>query len=284
MRRSVGLGLLFTLAGPFVLAAKGVPAAPAALQVDSLAQPANAAAAANTVAINFVWTRIAGFLVMFMQAGFAMVETGFTRAKNAAHTFGMNFMVYGIAMLAYWAIGFALQAGGLGPMATLGGFDKLNQEFALTLGGKPWGLFGHTGFFLTGVAYAAPVFTYFLFQMVFMDTAATIPTGAMAERWKFSAFAVFSVFVGAFIYPIYANWTWGGGWLAMLGKNLGLGPGHVDFAGSSVVHINGGVLAFVTAALPGPRRGEYNADGPSNAIPGHNIPMALIGTFLLAVR
>src|SRR5947209_16281566 len=151
MRRSVGLGLLFTLAGPLVLAAQGVPAAPAALKVDSLAQAANAAAAANTVAINFVWTLIAGFLVMFMQAGFAMVETGFTRAKNAAHTFAMNFMVYGIGMLAYWAIGFALQAGGLGPMTTLGGFDKLSNEFALHLGGKTWGLFGHTGFFIDGV-------------------------------------------------------------------------------------------------------------------------------------
>src|SRR6266704_475818 len=195
-RRSVRLGLLMILACPLTLAAQGVPAAPAALSPDSLAKVANAAAAANTVAINFVWTLVAGFLVMFMQAGFAMVETGFTRAKNAAHTFAMNFMVYGIGMLAYWAIGFALQAGGLGPMTTLGGFDKLSNEFALHLGGKTWGLFGHTGFFLSGVAYAAPVFTYFLFQMVFMDTAATIPTGAMAERWKFSAFAVFSVFVG----------------------------------------------------------------------------------------
>ena len=281
MRRSVGLGLLFTLAGPFVLAAQGVPAAPAALKVDSLAQAANAAAAANTVAINFVWTLIAGFLVMFMQAGFAMVETGFTRAKNAAHTFAMNFMVYGIGMLAYWAIGFALQAGGLGPMTTLGGFDKLSNEFALHLGGKTWGLFGHTGFFLSGVAYAAPVFTYFLFQMVFMDTAATIPTGAMAERWKFSAFAVFSLFIGAVIYPVYANWTWGGGWLSQLGVNLGLGHGHVDFAGSSVVHMTGGVIALVGAALLGPRRGKYNADGTPNAIPGHNIPMALVGTFIL---
>src|SRR5438552_10148454 len=143
MRRSVGLGLLMTLACPLVLAGQGVPAA------DSLAKAASAASAANTVAINFVWTLMTGFLVMFMQAGFAMVETGFTRAKNAAHTFGMNFMVYGIAMLAYWAIGFALQAGGLGPMATLGGFDKLNQEFALTLGGKTMGLFRHTGFFLS---------------------------------------------------------------------------------------------------------------------------------------
>src|SRR5712672_1821978 len=237
---------------------------------------------ANTVAINFVWTLVAGFLVMFMQAGFALVETGFTRAKNAAHTMTMNFMVYGIAMLAYWAVGFALQAGGVGPLGTLGGYDQLSHEVSVTIGGKAWGLFGGTGFFLTGVAYTAPVFAYFLFQMVFMDTTATIPTGALAERWKFSAFAVFSVFIGAVIYPIYANWTWGGGWLAMLGKNLGLGHGHVDFAGSSVVHMTGGVMAFVAAALLGPRRGKYNADGSANAIPGHNIPMALIGTFILA--
>src|SRR2546421_1982044 len=276
MRRSVGLGLLTILACPLALAAQGVPAGA------SLAQAAHAASAANTVAINFVWTLVAGFLVMFMQAGFAMVETGFTRAKNAAHTITMNFMVYGIAMLAYWAVGFALQAGGVGALGTLGGYDKLAHEVSLTIGGKDWGLFGGTGFFLTGVAYTAPVFTYFLFQMVFMDTAATIPTGALAERWKFSAFAVFSVFVGALIYPIYANWTWGGGWLAMPGKNVGLGHGHVDFAGSSWVHITGGGIAFVAGALPGPRRGEYNADGPSNAIPGHNIPMAMIGTFILA--
>src|SRR5881409_2888423 len=268
MRRSVGLGLLMTVACPLVVAGQGVPAA------DSLAKAASAASAANTVAINFVWTLVAGFLVMFMQAGFAMVETGFTRAKNAAHTITMNFMVYGIAMLAYWAVGFAFQAGGVAALGTLGGYDKLAHEVSLTIGGKDWGLFGGTGFFLTGVAYVAPVFAYFLFQMVFMDTAATIPTGALAERWKFAAFAVFSVFVGAFIYPIYANWTWGGGWLAMLGKNAGLGHGHVDFAGSSVVHMTGGVMAFVTAALLGPRRGKYNFDGSVNAIPGHNIPMA----------
>ena len=276
MRRAVGLGLLMMAATPFALAAQGTPAA------DSLAQAANTAAAANTVAINFVWTLVAGFLVMFMQAGFALVETGFTRAKNAAHTMTMNFMVYGIAMLAYWAIGFAIQAGGVGALGTLGGYDKLAHEVSLTIAGKQWGLFGGTGFFLTGVAYTAPVFAYFLFQMVFMDTAATIPTGALAERWKFVAFVVFSVFVGAFIYPIYANWTWGGGWLSMLGKNLGLGHGHVDFAGSSVVHMTGGVMAFFAAALLGPRRGKYNFDGSANAIPGHNIPMALLGTFILA--
>src|SRR5438132_135893 len=205
VKRSVGVGLMLALACPLVLAAQAVPS-------DSLATAANTAAAANTVAINFVWTLVAGFLVMFMQAGFAMVETGFTRAKNAAHTITMNFMVYGIAMLAYWVVGFALQAGGVGALGTLGGYDKLAHEVSLTIGGKQWGLFGGTGFFLTGVAYTAPVFAYFLFQMVFMDTAATIPTGALAERWKFLAFVVFSVFVGAFIYPVYANWTWGGWW------------------------------------------------------------------------
>jgi Amt family ammonium transporter len=275
MNRSSLVALCLAVLAPLGLAAQTV-AAP-----DSLAKAAGDAAAANTVAINFVWTLVTGFLVMFMQAGFAMVETGFTRAKNAAHTIAMNFMVYGIAMLGYWVLGFAIQAGGLGPLATLGGYDKLNLEYAVHIGGKAWGLFGHTGFFLTGVAYTAPVFAYFLFQMVFMDTTATIPTGAMAERWRFVAFCVFSFFVGAVIYPLYANWVWGGGWLAQLGANAGLGHGHVDFAGSSVVHLTGGVIALVGAWLLGPRRGKYNADGTPNAIPGHNIPMAMIGTFIL---
>src|SRR2546422_1879324 len=161
--------MTMSLAWPVALSAQAAPAA------DSLAQAASAAAAANTVAINFVWTLVAGFLVMFMQAGFAMVETGFTRAKNAAHTMTMNFMVYGIAMLAYWAVGFALQAGGVGALGTLGGYDKLAHEVSLTIGGKDWGPFGGTGVFLTGGAYTPPGFAYFLFQMVFMDTAATIP-------------------------------------------------------------------------------------------------------------
>src|SRR3989475_2504206 len=191
--------MTMSLAWPLALSAQAAPVA------DSLAQAANAAAAANTVAINFVWTLVAGFLVVFMQAGFAMVETGFTRAKNAAHTMTMNFMVYGIAMLAYWAVGFALQAGGVGALGTLGGYDKLAHEVSLTIGGKEMGPVRGTGVLPPGVAYTAPVFAYFLFQMVFMDTAATIPTRALAERWRVAAFVVFSVFVGAFIYPIYAN-------------------------------------------------------------------------------
>ncbi|HEY5676410.1 MAG TPA: ammonium transporter, partial [Myxococcales bacterium] len=172
------------------------------------------AVADNTSAVNLVWTLVAGFLVMFMQAGFAMVETGFTRAKNAAHTVTMNFMVYGIAMLAYWVLGFALQAGGVGPLSTLGGYDQMNRLFTVHLGGHDWGLFGMRGFFLTGVAYNTSVFAYFLFQMVFMDTALTIVTGAAAERWRFVAFALSSLFMGALTYPLFANWAWGGGWLS----------------------------------------------------------------------
>src|SRR3989449_9918985 len=159
MKGSVAVGLLLSMAWPLALSAQAAPAA------DSLAQAASAAAAANTVAINFVWTLVAGFPVMFMQAGFAMVETGFTRAKNAAHTMTMNFMVYGIAMLAYWAVGFALQAGGVGALGTLGGYDKLGHEGSLTIGVKGWGVFGRTRVFLPGAAHTWPGFAFFLFHI-----------------------------------------------------------------------------------------------------------------------
>jgi Amt family ammonium transporter len=236
----------------------------------------------NKVAINIMWTLFAGFLVMFMQAGFAMVETGFTQSKNVAHTMTMNFMVYAIGMLGYWICGYALQMGGVGAVAALGGTPGLNHEFTITLFGKTFGLFGLKGFFLSGDTYDVGVFTLFLFQMVFMDTAATIPTGAMAERWKFSSFVVFGFFMAMFVYPIFANWVWGGGWLATLGSNFGLGHGHVDFAGSSVVHMVGGVAALAGAIVLGPRIGKFNKDGSANPIPGHNIPMAIAGTFILA--
>ena len=236
----------------------------------------------NRVALNIMWTLIAGFLVMFMQAGFALVETGFTRAKNVAHTMMMNFMVYAIGMTGYWIMGFALQMGGVGPISTMGGTGVLDGEFAVSLFGKDFGLFGTKGFFLAGSTYDVAVFALFLFQMVFMDTAATIPTGAMAERWKFSSFVVFGFFISMLTYPLYANWVWGGGWLSQLGKNFGLGHGHVDFAGSSVVHMVGGVTALAGAWVLGPRLGKYNKDGSANAIPGHNIPMAILGTFILA--
>jgi ammonium transporter, Amt family len=237
----------------------------------------------NRIAINIVWTLVCGFLVMFMQAGFAMAETGFTQAKNAGHTMAMNFMVYGLGLLGYWACGFALQMGGVGNIASLsGGTGLLDGEFVVHLFGKDFGLFGTKGFFLSGVTYDAVIFTLFLFQMVFMDTTATIPTGSMAERWTFKSFVFYAFFISALVYPLYANWVWGGGWLSQLGKNFGFGHGHVDFAGSSVVHLTGGVAAYVGAMVLGPRLGKYKADGTPNAIPGHHIPMAVVGCFILA--
>ena len=150
----------------------------------------------NRIADNFIWTLVTGYLVMFMQAGFAAVETGLCRAKNANHTFMMNFMVYGWGLFAYWVMGFALQQGGCAPNTNLGGLSPLNSEFTINfLGGKPWGLFGERGFFLSGPAYDVGVMVMFLFQMVFMDTAATIVTGAAAERWKFLAFSISTFFL-----------------------------------------------------------------------------------------
>ena len=149
-----------------------------------------------------------------------------------------------------------------------GGTGGLDGEFVISLFGKDFGLWGTKGFFLQGVGYDTAVFTLFLFQMVFMDTAATIPTGAMAERWKFSAFFIYAFFLSMISYPLFANWVWGGGWLSQLGKNFGLGHGHVDFAGSSVVHMVGGVTALAGALVLGPRIGKFNKDGTANAIPG----------------
>jgi Amt family ammonium transporter len=236
----------------------------------------------NKVAINLMWVLITGFIVMFMQAGFAMVETGLTQAKNVAHTIAMNFMVYPLGMLGFYVCGFAIMFGGLGAIGTMGGYAGLNHELSVTIAGKTMGLIGAKGFFLTGDSYDVAVFALFLFQMVFMDTTATIPTGAMAERWKFSSFMVYGLLVGSIIYPVYGNWVWGGGWLAQLGGNFGLGHGHLDFAGSSVVHLTGGVLAFVGGRMIGPRIGKYKKDGSPVPIPAHSIPMAMIGTFILA--
>ncbi len=233
-------------------------------------------------AVNLVWTLVAGFLVMFMQAGFALVETGMTRSKSAAHTMGMNFLVYSIGILGYWTIGFGLQMGGVGALGTFGGETTLSHEFSIDVGGRAWGLFGSSGFFLHGADFTPAVAALFLFQMVFMDTTATIPTGAMAERWKFLSFVLFSFVISSAIYPVFANWVWGGGWLSTLGKHYGFGHGHVDFAGSSVVHLTGGVAALVGATMLGPRVGKFTPSGRPVAIPGHNLPMAVLGTFILA--
>jgi ammonium transporter, Amt family len=271
--------------GDIVGASAGAPTADeikAMEAAEPLAAKVADAVGKNRISINTVWTLICGFLVMFMQAGFAMAETGFTRAKNAGHTMAMNLMVYALGMLGYWLCGFALQMGGAGPFATLGGGGVLDAEFTISIFGKEFGLFGTKGFFLSGDSYDVAVFSMFLFQMVFMDTTATIPTGSMAERWSFKSFVFYGIIVGALIYPLYANWVWGGGWLAKLGSNFGLGHGHVDFAGSSVVHLTGGVLALIGAKLLGPRYGKFAKDGTPNAIPGHHLPMAVVGCFILA--
>jgi Amt family ammonium transporter len=236
----------------------------------------------NKVAINFVWTLLCGFLVMFMQAGFAMVESGLCRVKNANHTYMMNFFVYGCGLLAYWLMGFAIQMGGAAGNVNLGGLSPLSSEHSISLFGKTWGLFGGTGFFLAGTSYDVGVMVIFLFQMVFMDTALTIVTGACAERWKFITFSVTSIIMGALTYPLFANWAWGGGWLSQLGTNLGLGKGYADFAGSGVVHSVGGLTALAVCLIVGPRIGKFNRDGSANPIIGHDMSAVLIGCFILA--
>jgi len=237
----------------------------------------------NKIAINFVWTLITGFLVMFMQLGFALLETGLARAKNANHTMMMNLVVYGVGMLAYWLIGFSIQMGGVGAIANLGGTPPLNAEHVITLFGKPFGLFGQHGLFLMHKGtYDVGVMVLFLFQMVFMDTGATIPTGAAAERWKFSAFIVTSFLFAAFTYPLFANWAWGGGWLSNLGANFGLGKGYVDFAGSGVVHAVGGLSALAIAMILGPRIGKFTRNGRPQAILAHDIVIVLTGCLILA--
>ncbi len=244
----------------------------------------------NKISINIVWTLVTGFLVMFMQAGFALVETGLCRAKNAAHVMATNFMIYGLGMLGFWVCGFAFMFGGYGsgPAAigwqpSLGqGLLLLNNEWTVPIGGHPFGLLGLKGFCLGSNVFDTAIFTLFLFEMVFMDTTATIPTGAMAERWNFKNFIVYGFWVGMFPYAIYGNWVWGGGWLAQLGQNFGLGHGAVDFAGSGVVHMCGGMIALAGGKVIGARLGKYGPDGKPRAIPGHDIPMVMLGTFILA--
>ncbi|HVU00549.1 MAG TPA: ammonium transporter [Polyangiaceae bacterium] len=239
----------------------------------------------NLFSVNMIWTLVTGFLVMFMQAGFAMVEAGMCRAKNAAHTIAMNFMIYPLGCLGFWAYGFAFGWGNWfnGPVApgwysSLGpGTSVLNS--GITIAGK-YGVLGTKGFFLGSSVSDTAVMALFFFMMVFMDTTATIPTGAMAERWAWKNFVLYGLWV-ALPYCVYANWVWGGGWLAQGGINWHLGHGAVDFAGSGVVHAMGGILALAGGICIGPRIGKY-INGKSQAIPAHHLPMAVIGCFILA--
>jgi Amt family ammonium transporter len=232
--------------------------------------------------LNLAWTLLTGFLVFFMQAGFALVETGFTRARNAANTMAMNFIVYPVGVIGFWVVGYGLMYGGIQEWPTLGPSSTEAREIALHLGGHAWGVFGASKFALVSAAGDPADLAAFLFATVFMDTAATIPTGAMAERWKFSAFLVYGFFMSMLVYPLYGNWVWGHGWLAGLGLNAGLGHGHVDFAGSSVVHMTGGMAALAGAIVLGPRLGKFRKDGTVGAMPGHNLPLSVLGTLILA--
>jgi ammonium transporter, Amt family len=234
-----------------------------------------------SIATNMFFVIAGMALIFFMQAGFMLVETGFCRSKNAAHVAMTNFIVFGVGALVYWLIGFAIQFGGLGSLSSLGGVADLSNSFAPAEG---WGLFGFKGFALGSLGdgtYDVGIFAFFLFQLVFMDTAATIVTGAMAERWKFSSFIPMGVFMAAVVYPVYGMWVWGGGWLSQLGTTMHLGHGTLDFAGSSVVHAVGGFSALAGAVVIGPRIGKFKKDGTPVAIPGHHIPMAILGTIIL---
>jgi Amt family ammonium transporter len=252
----------------------------------------------NLFSINFVWALVTGFLVMFMQAGFMLVETGLCRAKNSSHTAAMNLMIYPLGGLGFWLYGFAIGWGNWwnGPVppgwfASLGpGLSVLNGGWGLgaavdaagkATGAFTYGLIGTTGWFLTGVANDVAVMVLFFFMMVFMDTTATIPTGAMAERWSWKNFVLYGFWI-ALPYCLYANWVWGGGWLAQGGLNWGLGHGAVDFAGSGVVHAMGGIIALAGAIVIGPRIGKYDSHGRPQAMAGHNVPIVCLGTFILA--
>ncbi len=208
---------------------------------------------------NYVWTLVAAVLVFFMQAGFAMVEAGFTRAKNCINIMMKNLMDFSMGSLFYWAIGFGLM-----------------------FGASKTGFFGTTGFFLSDFEVDGDpwVLAFWMFQVVFAATAATIVSGAMAERTKFTGYLVYSAVLSALIYPIFGSWAWGSlfngsGWLE--------GLGFIDFAGSTVVHSVGGWAALAGAIVLGPRLGKFTKDGGVKPILGHNIPLAALGVFILWV-
>jgi Amt family ammonium transporter len=202
-----------------------------------------------------VWILIAASLVILMQAGFALVEAGLTRGKNVANIFMKNLMDFCIGSVLFFAVGYAIAFGG--KMSGIGGI----------IGGDGWFLAGD-GIFTYGTL---DKFVFFTFQAAFAATAATIVSGAMAERTKFKSYIIFSAVISAVIYPVVVRWQWGGGWLFQLST-----PFH-DFAGSSLVHMTGGIAAAVGAALLGPRIGRYGADGKPRAIPGHSIPLSILG-------
>ena len=213
-----------------------------------------------------LWVLVAAFLVFFMQAGFAMVESGFTRAKNAVNILMKNLMDFSMGSIAYWAIGFAIMFGaGNAFMGTSGWFVPSQT---LTEGAE-----ASASIFSSLEWSSVPTYAAWLFQLVFAATAATIVSGAMAERTQFKSYLIYSIFITGIIYPVVGHWVWGGGWLSSLGMS--------DFAGSTVVHSTGGWLALTGAIVLGPRLGKYDAEGNPRPIAGHNLPLAALGVFIL---
>lgn len=205
--------------------------------------------------VNTIWVLLGAALVFFMQAGFAMVETGFTRAKNAGNIIMKNLMDFCLGTPIFWILGFGLM---FGAGSFIGGYHGIASEANYGNGMLPDGV---------------PFFAFFIFQTVFCATAATIVSGTMAERTKFAAYLVYSAVISAIVYPIEAHWIWGGGWLSEMGFH--------DFAGSTAVHMTGGVAALVGAAILGPRIGKYGKDGKPKAIPGHSLTLGALGCFIL---
>jgi Amt family ammonium transporter len=233
------------------------------------------------VATNAAWTLNTGYLVLFMQAGFALLTCGLVRRKNAAHLMMLNFAAYVFAFLAYYAVGYAFQFGAVAVNAAptnLGGTPTLNH---FLIGSGQWGFLGGKGFFLSGPAYDAGSNVLTLFEVVFMETAGYIIVGAVCERITFGAFLLCELFIGAILYPVFGCWVWGGGWMSQLGATMHLGHGYVDFAGSTVVHAVGGFCAMALAIILGPRLGKYGPDGRPRAFPAHNIVFVVAGTFIL---
>src|SRR5262245_16479006 len=233
------------------------------------------------LATNFAWTLNTGYLVLFMQAGFALLTCGLVRQKNAGHLMMLNFAAYVFAFLAYYVCGFAFQYGGAAINAApvnLGGTPTLNQ---FLIGDGLWGFLGGRGFFLSGAGYDAGVNTLMMFQVVFMETAGYIIVGAICERITFGAFLLCELFMGALLYPIFGCWVWGGGWMSQLGSTMNMGHGYVDFAGSTVVHAVGGFAAMALALRLGPRIGKYGRDGKPRPFPAHNLVYVVTGTFIL---
>ncbi len=220
------------------------------------------------VGLDTVWVMVAGMLVFFMNAGFCMLETGFCRQKNAVNVLAKNLIVFALSTIAFWAIGFSIMfSNGNGWFGNSGGFFLTGPDNSPATGDAYEGIFSALSW--TGV----PLVAKFFFQLVFAGTAATIVSGAVAERIKFVSFLIFSLLLVGISYPITGHWIWGGGWLAKLG--------FWDFAGSTVVHSVGGWAALVGAAVLGPRIGKYGADGSPMALPGHNMSIATLGCLIL---